>query len=279
MRVLKISGTDAYKFLQNLVSNDVGKVVEGKAVHSYLLTPQGKYLFDFFITKKDDAFYLIVLPTEKFSELLKKLKMYKLRSDVVIEDLSDKFSVLSSQLSANNKVLPPACGGKLEGGCLLSFIDPRAEDFCYHVIKYEHPPLNLPPQAGGETITPEEYKKLRIEKLIPEGDDFEYEGTYILQYRAVETNSVDFKKGCYVGQEVTARMHHKTGLRKTLYKVNATENLESLSGKEILDADELVAGKLLSASGNTALAFLNVDAANANSALKVGGIEIVVENK
>ena len=99
MNVIKISGTDAYKFLQNLVSNDVGKVTETNAIHTYLLTPQGKYLFDFFITKNGNAFYLIVLPANKFPELLKKLKIYKLRSEVVIEDISSQLSVVSCQLS------------------------------------------------------------------------------------------------------------------------------------------------------------------------------------
>ncbi|HCR85646.1 MAG TPA: hypothetical protein DIV86_03105 [Alphaproteobacteria bacterium] len=307
--IIKISGADAYKFLQGMVSNDVGKLSDAslrgadarkqsiltsenpspidcfagarndemdKAIHAYLLTPQGKYLFDFFIVKKSDAFYLIVLPTEKFPELLKRLKMYKLRSDVVIEDVSSQFFEMSLRGADATKqsILMSEASGSIDcfavgrNDALIAFTDPRVENFCIHVLveKNLQSPISAP-------LTPQQYKKLRIDNLIPEGDDFEYEGTYILQYRAIETNSVDFKKGCYVGQEVTARMYHKTSVRKTLYKVEADENLESHSGKEIMQ-DELVVGKLLSASSRKALAFLSVDAAGEGSQLTCGGVKL-----
>jgi folate-binding Fe-S cluster repair protein YgfZ len=91
----------------------------------------------------------------------------------------------------------------------------------------------------------------------------------------IETNSVCFKKGCYVGQEVTARMHHKGTIRKTLYKVKAEQNIEEYAGFEII-SDELVAGKLLSASGNIALAYLNVEMVEEKLPLTINGIKISV---
>lgn len=291
INIVKISGEDAHKFLQGLVSNDIGKLKEsGDAIHTYFLTAQGKFLFEFLITKDGDDFY-IVIKSEHFDVFLKKLKMYKLRSKVEIEDLTGEFEVGRLKLEEDmsfpefsKKVLgesnlslvdrpqfKPGAGFRIASNSgdevfRITFKDPRFKNIVYVAS-------NLKLQTSN-FIDNKEYEKLRIENLVPEGDaDMEYEGSFPMQFRMVETDSVCFKKGCYIGQEVTARTHHRGKIRKTLFKVQAEGNIENLRGEEIFVEDKKV-GKLLSAIDNIALAQLEIDAVENKNSLSCGGIAL-----
>lgn len=261
INIVKISGEDSHKFLQGLVSNDVGKLKESSdAIHTYLLTPQGKFLFEFLITKKEDDFF-IVIKSKYFDIFLKKLKMYKLRSKVEIEDLSGELEIRKVKLeeSSNNELQT--------SNFKLTFKDPRFED----VIYYCH---SVSIADAAHNLSEVEYKKIRIENLIPEGDtDMEFEASFPMQFKMVETDSVCFKKGCYVGQEVTARTHHRGKIRKTLFQVRAEENIENLQGKEIF-ADGKKVGKLLSAVDNIALAQLEIEVVENKKPLSCSGIAL-----
>jgi folate-binding protein YgfZ len=270
--VLRLSGTDARSFLQGLITSDMNKVSATKAIYATMLTPQGKFLYDFFIAEQDGSF-IIDVNKEQLPAIVKKLSMYKLRSDVKIEDVSGGYKVVAL---VGDGALPlvgeTSAGNAKQIADGVVFVDPRsAKLFVRGLVGHEYKP-------GFEAGKFAEYEKIRIEAGIASGDiDMESEGAYPLFFGMDELNGVDFKKGCYVGQEVTARMHHKTELRKKIYVIEAVDKLPLQDfGAEVTAGDEKI-GKLLSSSGSFALALLlreKVD--NQNFVYRVGEREIII---
>ena len=192
-QLLRISGADRQDFLQGLVSNDVKKLGEG-AIYAAMLSPQGKYLFDFFLSAEDDAI-LIDVAAGRAAALAQRLTMYRLRADVVIEPLERAVwrGIGKPPQGALDDPRHAAMGWRFYGDLE---IDPLPEDH---------------------------FEAARIEHLIPEAELVENE-TYILEAGFERLNGVDFRKGCYVGQEITARMKHKTELKKGLRRVAVAGN-------------------------------------------------------
>lgn len=226
-RVITVTGTDARSFLQGMITNDVSKPTN-ELVYAALLSPQGKYLADFFVVPAEEGLYLDV-DAEQAESLLKRLNMFKLRADVVLE-LSD---------------IAIARGlGEVPDG---AFADPRHPDLGWRIYGV----------AGGPVVT--DWTALRVANGVPQaGIELIPNDSYILEMGFERLHGVDFKKGCYVGQEVTARMKHKTELRKGLASVSVEGMVEP--GAEIV-ADGKPAGTLLTRSGNKALAYLRFDRA------------------
>ena len=221
-KVYRISGRDARDFLQNLVTNDVERLKDG-LVWAALLTPQGKYLADFFLVPEGEAILLDV--SDRIAAgVAQRLTMYKLRADVAIEETD----------------LKVALGfGEIPDG---AFTDPR------------HPDLGWRMYGKTETL-PEDWHARRIALGVPEtGIELIPNDTFPLEAGFERLHGVDFKKGCYVGQEVTARMKHKTELRKGLQRVEVTG--EAPVGTEIVNGDGKSAGILHSQAGGVGLAYL-----------------------
>jgi len=231
--VLAISGADRIGFLQGLVSNDVHRLDEG-LVYAALLTPQGKYLADFFLADGGDAVLLDVAESLAAS-LAQRLTMYRLRADVTIS-------------RTGLKVLRGT--GPAPQGALT---DPR------------HPDMGWRLYTEAEGSTPEiDWNALRVRHCIPEtGVELIPNETYILEAGFERLNGVDFHKGCYVGQEVTARMKHKTELKKGLALVRIEG--EAPLGTPIT-ADGKPAGTLYTQSGGQAIAHLRFDRAGGEMA-------------
>jgi folate-binding protein YgfZ len=226
--VLEVTGEDRFDFLQGLVSNDVAGARAG-LVYAALLSPQGKYLADFFLVERGPAI-LIDVAAPLAPALLKRLSMYRLRAKVEIADTPLKVS----------RGLGPAPAGALA--------DPRHPSLGWRLYSEE---------PGGEPGI--DWDALRVAACVPEtGVELIPDETYILEAGFERLNGVDFKKGCYVGQEVTARMKHKTELRKGL----ATVEVEGAApvGAEIL-ADGKPAGWLYTQSGGRGIAYLRFDRA------------------
>lgn len=224
--IFRISGQDREDFLQGLVTNDVRKLADG-AVYAALLTPQGKYLADFFLVPAEGAILLDVA-TPVAADLMKRLTMYKLRADVAIEPTDLK--------------VRRGTGTMPEG----AFADPRHENLGWRLYG----------QEGGDDGT--DWTALRIDLMVPEtGIELLPNDTLALEAGFERLHGVDFKKGCYVGQEVTARMKHKTELRKGLTRV-AIEGAAPV-GTPVLTADGKPAGTLFSQSGGRALAHMRFD--------------------
>lgn len=229
-KVLKIGGSERTQFLQGLVTNDLGKLSEG-LVYAALLTPQGKYLADFFLKEAAEAI-LLDADADQAPGLVQRLSLYKLRADVTIED-----SGLSVRRGTG-----PAPEGALP--------DPR------------HPALGWRAYVegpGGDDGT--DFDRIRVEHCIPEaGAELIPNETFLLEAGFERLHGVDFRKGCYVGQEVTARMKHKTELRKGLAKV--TVDGAAPVGTAVLAAGGKPAGTLYTQSGGLGIAYLRFDRAD-----------------
>ncbi len=236
-RVLNVDGADARTFLQGLVTNDLARLEKTPILYAALLSPQGKYLFDFFITSSAGG-YLLDVAASRADALLARLTMYRLRAAVTVT-ASDLAVILSD--------------GPL---CDTSHPDPRDPALGWRSLTAD-PETVL---HGIDPLDPEDLLRLRIRLGIPEtGAELLADESYILEMDFERLNGVDFKKGCYVGQEVTARMKHKTSLRKGLARV--TVEGPSPQPGTVLMAGDREAGILHSIAGDSALAWLRFDRA------------------
>ncbi|MFP7571192.1 YgfZ/GcvT domain-containing protein [Marivita sp. S2033] len=225
--IFRLSGADTHDFLQGLVTNDVAKLEQG-LVYAAMLTPQGKYRADFFLVPDGDD-VLLDVATPLAPGLKQALMMYKLRSSVDIEE--------------TDRRVTRGLGDAPDG----AFADPRDPSLGWR---------GYDGQAGDDDV---DWTALRVAAAIPESDVELTADSFILEMDFERLNGVDFRKGCYVGQEVTARMKHKTELRKGLAQVTVSAPVPV--GTEIL-AGEKPAGTLYSQSGGKGLAYLRFDRAS-----------------
>lgn len=226
-RILRLSGTDTRDFLQGLITNDIARTSDG-LVYAALLTPQGKYLADFFL-QADGSDILLDADAAQADMLVQRLSMYKLRADVTI--------------TPTDLHLHRGTGTAPEG----AFPDPRHPALGWRALRGEA-------QTGDDT----DWDALYVSHMIPRSGAELTPDSFILEMGFERIGGVDFRKGCYVGQEVTARMKHKTELRKGLAKVAITG--DAPFGAAIL-SDGKAAGTLLSRAGNEALAYLRYERA------------------
>ena len=224
--LLRLSGPDAFDFLQRLITNDVAST-KNALVYAALLTPQGKFIADFFVAADGDALLLDVA-TSHAPNLAQRLSMYRLRADVQIEE---------SPLTVSRGTGPAPEG---------SWPDPR------------HPALGWRFIADNDQSDDTDWDALRVAHVIPETGIELTADTYILEAGFERLNGIDFRKGCYVGQEIAARMKHKTELKKGLVQVQITGRAPI--GSEIT-ANSKPAGTLFTQSGPHALAHLRFDRA------------------
>jgi folate-binding protein YgfZ len=214
--VIAIAGAEARPFLQGLITNDVEQLDSGKGLYAALLTPQGKILFDFFLVEGDGAI-LIDCSASSRDALVKRLSLYKLRSKVLIE-IRNQLAVLAlwQEAAARQAICYP---------------DPRLSDLGQRAII-----------AKGEMVhdllSSKEYHQHRLALGVPESEDFGSDRMFALDADLDELHAIDFNKGCYVGQELTARMKHRGTARKRLLPVEfaPSETREpsiTMGGKEI----------------------------------------------
>ena len=222
-KVFRFSGTDARKFLQNLITNDIKRLDTGP-VYSALLTPQGKFIADFFLIP-DGNDILMDVDTDAAAPLIPRLNMYKLRADVTI--------------SETNLIVSRGLNDAPEG----AVADPRDANLGWRYYGAE--------DHNTDTV---DWDVLRVDHKIPEmGRELDAE-SYILEMGFEGLNGVDFRKGCYVGQEVTARMKHKTELRKGLVRLVSDADIP-----ENVVSNGKVIGRTHTSAGKRALAYLRYD--------------------
>ena len=242
--ILHITGKDAFAFLQGLITNDMAKTAlnnNGGLVYTALLSPQGKYLFDFFILEDRGDYlgagYLIDIDAECADGFCQRLTMYKLRAEVQIEKTIGWVA--------------RGLGDKTEGATVHP--DPRHGSLGWRSYHFDTPPLS--PDTECDT----DWNALYVRHLIPKtGVELIPNETYILEAGFERLNGVDFQKGCYVGQEVTARMKHKTTLRKGLARVRL-DGVVAI-GTDIMAGGKSV-GKVLSQADGHAIAHLRFEQA------------------
>ena len=219
--ILFVQGKDAKEFLQNIITNDINKVNEATSCFASLLTPQGKYLFDFLIIKHKNGYFL---DCEKLQieNLYNQLTLYKLRSKIEILNLSNEFVV--GALS-NEKFLEFEGAKNLPGFTIKYkndpiFLDPREKELGARIIiNLEKLNLSLK-QLNLKTSDTDEYYKFSHEIGIPQKNTDQLKNKIFgIECNFEELNGIDFKKGCYVGQENTARIKLKNKLSKRLLPI------------------------------------------------------------
>ena len=241
--VVSLSGADAEGFLDNLATNDLTGMATGSARFAGLLTPQGKILFEFFALRTEDGWLLDTLGS-KVGDLVKRLTMYKLRAKVVLADVSDDYAVAAAWGPAS-----PVVG---DGWC---FADPRSAALGWRLIVPRAAAARL---ASG--ATEDDYHRLRIAIGVAEGGrDYPLGDTFPHEANYDRDAGVSFTKGCFVGQEVVARMQNKTVVRKRVAAITGSAALTP--GAEVLISGTAAIGAIGSVDGTRGLALLRIDRA------------------
>ncbi|RMF11014.1 MAG: folate-binding protein [Alphaproteobacteria bacterium] len=252
--VVAVTGPERKGFLQGLVTNDVTRLGPGQPLYAAMLTPQGKYLFDFLMVEDGETIYLDA-EKARAADLVRRLMMYRLRARVEISDESGKWTVVAGWGDAVD----------FSGGCLV-FDDPRHPDLGMRAL------CPVAVDAGPE----EDYDRHRLALGIPEGArDFEPEKLLILEGNLAELNGVSFTKGCYVGQELTARMHYRGKVRKRLLPVDVEGELPAPGTPVTKDGKEI--GQIRSGREARALALLRVEDIEDGGSYACGSATLTVQ--
>ena len=247
--ILYINGEDSKEFLQNLITNDINKVSDINSCFSSLLTPQGKFLYEFIIVKHKSG-YLLDCEKPQAEELFKQLSLYKLRSKVEILNLSNEFVVAAF---SHEKFLT-FNGAKDQPGYTIKyredpiFLDPRNKELGARlIINLEKLYLSLKKLDLHDAKLEEYYSLSHSLGIVPKDLNKLKDKLFGIECNFEELNGIDFKKGCYVGQENTARIKLKNKLSKRLFPINVINgkihegesiyNNEIEIGKVLIDSD------------------------------------------
>jgi len=255
--LLSVSGDDRSTFLQGLISNDITKVAADRAIYASLLTAQGRFLHDFFIAEQNGA-YVIDAEAARIDDLRRRLMLYRLRSKVTIAPLTDLVVVAAfgeGTLPALGLGDEPGRAASVAGG--LAYVDPRLSGLGARII-LPRERIEALASAGFQAGERVAYDRLRLSLGVPDGSrDLPVEKALLLENGFDELNGVDWKKGCYVGQEVTARMKYRALVRKRLLPVRLEGAPPEPGTPVVLDGEE--AGEMRSAAGGWGLALLRLE--------------------
>lgn len=258
--IIEVSGDGTLAFLQDLITADVENLKPGEAAHGGLLTPQGKILFDFFVSATD-AGVLIDCAREQRDALLQRLMMYKLRLPLGIAARDD----LSVAVCWDGKPDSTPAG-------VTCFADPRLASLGWRLVGPASALASLESADAGDYHQTRYRLGLADSLEIGSGELFPHEANYD------QFGSVNFKKGCYVGQEVVSRMQHRGTARSRIVPVEGQSGLPA-AGAPVMTGSRQ-SGKLIAASGNLGLAVVRLDRAAAamadGSGLSVDGVPVTM---
>lgn len=263
--ILRISGADNRKLLQGLITNNIEKINDTTGIFAALLTPQGKFLHDFFLIADGDDLLMDVLE-DRLPDLLKRLKMYRLRAKVEFTDESDIWQVITSydDMAASNE---PGEVVTLDQGWQLT--DPRLPAIGYRYILKRDAAI-----PEGDIASLADWQQHLVSIGIPSArTDVIIDKTLMLEAGYEELNAIDFRKGCYVGQEITARSKYRANIRKRLLRVVAEQDLPA---EGVITADGKHAGDLRTIVGKQAIAFMRLEYMHADN-LEIDGLALRAE--
>jgi folate-binding protein YgfZ len=261
--VLEVGGQDRVAFLQGLVSNDVTKAAPDRALYAALLTPQGKYLHDFFIVAAGDVL-LLDAEAARIDDLRRRLALYKLRSKVTLAIASDRFEVAAAFGDGATQALglDDAAGAARSWGGGVASVDPRFAGLGARLILPRGTAAATLEASGFAAADATYYDRLRLSLGIPDGSrDLVIDKSILLEAGFDELNGIDWQKGCYIGQELTARTRYRGLIKKRLLPVAVDgplpepDTLIHLGGAE--------AGEMRSGRDGMALALLRLEAVEA----------------
>jgi len=229
--VIALSGPEARSFLQGLITNDINRLAPDRPLYAALLTPQGKILFDFLIAEGDGAVLLDCAAASR-DALVKRLSMYRLRAKVEIA-AREQLAVIWGDLPS------------------IAFDDPRMPELGRRTIMARA-------EMPGDVLPSDAYLKHRLSLGVPEGADFGSDKMFALDAGLEELHGVSFEKGCYVGQELTARMKHRGTARKRLLLIESQDGTLPEPGTDVSAAGRSL-GEIASSDGTRGFALVRLD--------------------
>jgi folate-binding protein YgfZ len=266
--VIAIGGPDRVDFLQGLISNDTTKVAPDRAIWAALLTPQGRFLNDMFVADSGSDTLLLETERERAPALAKKLSLHKLRSKVTVEDRGEALEVAVAYGPDAATMLP------IDGA--IAFVDPRLAELGIRVIAPAGTAATLLQARGFSAAPLQSYDELRLSLGVPDGSrDLVVEKALLLENGFDELNGIDWQKGCYMGQELTARTKYRALIKKRLFPVRIEGALPASGAAVLKDGEEI--GELRSGVGQRALAMLQTEAARSGARLVADGADVIPE--
>lgn len=226
---------------------------QGQGLYGALLSAQGKYLHDFFLSEWDEVIYLDC-EKERLADLLRRLMIYRLRSDVTITDQTENYAILSCE--------------EPDAGLEKYYADPRHAAIGYRVI------ISASDRPLKDYAPLENYEHKRLMLGLTNGSlDFEVDKTFILEGNMLEMQGIDFEKGCFIGQEVAARMRYRATLKKRILPVEVHGALPA-ADTPIFDENQQKIGHIRSGLGNRAMAYLRLGKMDYNKAYTCGAATV-----
>jgi folate-binding protein YgfZ len=272
--VLAVSGADRRAFLQGLVSNDVDKVGPRQARYAALLTAQGKYLHDFMMAQGSETI-LLDAEARRLADLKRRLSMYRLRAKVVIDERPDlAVAAVFGDGALKALGLPTEPGAARAFAMGIALVDPRLAALGARCILSREGARSALLEAGFAEAGFTAYDHLRLRLGIPDGSrDLVLEKSILLEAGFDELNGIDWNKGCYIGQELTARTKYRGLVKRRLVPV-AIEGPAPAVGT-IVTADGRDVGEMRSSNGGAGLALLRIEAMLGDQQLVAGDSMIV----
>jgi folate-binding protein YgfZ len=277
--VITVAGEDRQAYLQGLISNDTAKITPDRAIYATLLTAQGRFLFDLFIVGEADR-YLVDCATPRRADLIKRLSMYKLRSKATVADADADWCValLFGDGATDRIGSSRGAGAAVAFGNGVASVDPRLPDLGVRLV--------LPRVTAHETLAAlsatedadgSDYHRLRIGLGVPDATrDLTPEKSILLENGFDELNAIDWQKGCYMGQELTARTRYRGLVRKRLLPVRIEGDAPAPGTPLMLGDQELGEMRSASADGTLGLAMVRLEAlaGNASPTFQAGAAKL-----
>lgn len=254
--LISVTGDDAQSFLQGIITNDVTHLTADKPLYACFLTPQGKYLADFFMYQQDDVILLDV-DQALLQNLLKRMTMFKLRSKVVLEDVSEHYTIHAVW----NTHVPPVIPN------VHVFADPRGAMMGYRVLGTKETVL-----GAEHDMTKDDYRLWQIMHGVPNHDDFERERTAMLEANMDYLHALSWTKGCYMGQELTARTHYR-GLIKKRFLPILLPNDMAVEPNTAITRDGKTIGFVRNCYKNYAMGLVQLDVLEAGRQCTINDIQ------
>ena len=244
-KFINIIGEDSQEFLQGIITNDINNCKEGNPIYACLLTPQGKFIADFFVIKLLDK-YLIEILEKYFETFINKLKMYKLRSNV---DFKENIEITSLLFFTQNT---PKIEKKI-----ITFNDPRNANIGLKIYLNSND-LKSIEFDNIQEYNYDKYKEILIKNIIPHTpDDLIENKSNLLENNFQNINAISWSKGCYVGQDITARMKYRALLKKKIYTLEIMSGEININDEIILN--KIIFGKVISKVNKYILCMLKID--------------------
>jgi folate-binding protein YgfZ len=273
--LLAVAGEDRAPFLQGLVSNDVTRASPARALYAALLTAQGKYLHDFFLAELGGALHLEA-EAARLADLKRRLTLYRLRSKVTVAEAPGLVAVAAFGGGAAEALglgREPGAAAPFAGG--LAFVDPRLAELGARLWIAAGDVAALR-DRGFVEVPAASYDRLRLSLGVPDGSrDLEIEKSILLESGFDELNGVDWQKGCYIGQELTARTKYRGLVKKRLLPVRIEG--EAPPPGTVLQQGGKEAGEMRSARGDRGLALVRLEALQSGAPLEAGATRLLPE--